>query len=207
MLDVAEIFTSIQGEGPLMGQPAVFLRLAGCVQPHCCWCDTPEALEPGRKVPWEKVRDNILALKPDLVIITGGEPFFQWKTGLDKLTRALLTAGRRIQFETSAKAGIAPDTGAMIVCSPKPINAPFLAPNLADRVDAFKFVIRNNIEPVLDFQQKHGICSERIWLMALGANRSQQLNRMNQVWKLCVIHGFQFSPRLHILAFNQQKGI
>jgi 7-carboxy-7-deazaguanine synthase len=37
---VLEVFASIQGEGHYVGEPQVFLRLAGCPM-RCAWCDTP----------------------------------------------------------------------------------------------------------------------------------------------------------------------
>lgn len=37
---VMEVFASIQGEGLFVGEPQVFLRLAGCPL-RCRWCDTP----------------------------------------------------------------------------------------------------------------------------------------------------------------------
>lgn len=37
---VLEVFASIQGEGHYVGEPQVFLRLAGCPM-RCIWCDTP----------------------------------------------------------------------------------------------------------------------------------------------------------------------
>ena len=42
-LNVNETFVSIQGEGDLIGAPALFIRLDGCPL-RCSWCDTPYAL-------------------------------------------------------------------------------------------------------------------------------------------------------------------
>ena len=48
MLQLAEIFYSIQGEGMWTGTPAVFVRLAGC-NLACDFCDTDYSLEVSRK--------------------------------------------------------------------------------------------------------------------------------------------------------------
>ena len=41
--DVHSIFPTIQGEGPFVGQPAIFIRLAGC-NLQCPACDTDYTL-------------------------------------------------------------------------------------------------------------------------------------------------------------------
>lgn len=41
---LSEIFASVEGEGLFVGQPAVFVRLAGC-NLRCCYCDTKYAWE------------------------------------------------------------------------------------------------------------------------------------------------------------------
>jgi len=107
---VHSIFYTIQGEGPFAGQPAVFVRLAGC-NLQCPLCDTDYTsnrlrLQPNEVYSW--VDDAINAYmaksgvtgrnKCDLVVITGGEPFRQT---LDPLIRVLLGKGLRVQVETN----------------------------------------------------------------------------------------------------------
>lgn len=92
MLDVVDIFYTIQGEGPYAGRPAVFVRLAGC-NLNCPSCDTDYTT--GRTMMTiEEILKKILELWSatkqmkvgkyessagvgGLVVITGGEPFRQ----------------------------------------------------------------------------------------------------------------------------------
>ncbi len=88
MLQIAEIFYSIQGEGTWSGTPAVFVRLAGC-NLACNFCDTDYALK--RLM---SVEDAVDAVRDagngcPTVVITGGEPLAQAETA------ALIDALRR----------------------------------------------------------------------------------------------------------------
>src|SRR5262249_59748602 len=42
---------TIQGEGPLLGQPSVFVRTGGCDY-RCAWCDTLYAVLPEFRSQW-----------------------------------------------------------------------------------------------------------------------------------------------------------
>lgn len=207
-LRVSEIFASLQGEGPFAGQPAVFLRLAGCVLPYCPWCDTPHALMPdsGTALPVETVLRTILGYTPKLVVITGGEPLLQWPN-LRPLVSGLERAGRFIQFETSGRAGIPADIRGAVVCSPKPIHAPSLPPEAVRRIHAFKFVVDGTLGPILEFIARHDISPDLVWLMPLGSTRKEHAQRMEAVWNSCCEHGFNFAPRLHILTFDDKRGV
>lgn len=191
-----------------MGRPAVFLRLAGCVPPFCEACDTPQALVPGRPMSVEAIVDA-LGDAPPLVVITGGEPFCQWETGLATLVSRLDASGRDIQFETSGKAGIPAQALGLVVCSPKPMDCPTLDTAASSRADVFKFVIAEGDtgEETLARIPALNLPAEKVWLMPEGQTRAQQLRCMPRVWEMCVKSGYRFSPRLHILTFDDKKGV
>ena len=98
MLQLAEIFYSIQGEGAFTGTPAVFVRLAGC-NLSCDFCDTDYSLKFFASV--EQVVERVRELGGDcpMVILTGGEPLAQSET--HALIDALRRDGRRVHIESN----------------------------------------------------------------------------------------------------------
>lgn len=128
MINVAELFYSIQGEGATSGWPAIFLRLTGCnllcggngtqfdkqLHDGATWrCDTIEV--------WQKVRRRISGndlfteimnlipkdiYTPSLpqLVITGGEPLLSMKPELLELIYnyyARAVDGSKIEIETN----------------------------------------------------------------------------------------------------------
>jgi organic radical activating enzyme len=73
----------------------------------------------------------------------------------------------------------------------------------------FKFVVaeEGDVEEVLRIQGTYGLASDQIILMPLGMRREDQQARMPQVVEWCRQHGFQFSPRLHILIWGPRRGV
>jgi organic radical activating enzyme len=98
MLQLAEIFYSIQGEGAFTGTPAVFVRLAGC-NLSCRFCDTDYSLNFFAAVPDVVARVRELGGDCPMVVLTGGEPLAQRET-LD-LIDALRRDGRRVHIESN----------------------------------------------------------------------------------------------------------
>lgn len=81
MLDICEIFVSIQGEGWRQGIPAIFIRFYEC-NLRCRFCDTPIAFTRKKSMDEEKILKKVKSLsernhKITNVIITGGEPYLQ----------------------------------------------------------------------------------------------------------------------------------
>jgi len=97
-VEVCELFESIAGESSQAGQPALFIRLAGC-NLRCSWCDTRYALEAGTPLPIARLVELTRDSRCRLVIVTGGEPLHQAATG--ELCSELLAAGKRVQVETN----------------------------------------------------------------------------------------------------------
>ena len=92
---ISEIFgPTIQGEGPLIGRPTVFVRTGGCDY-RCAWCDTPHAVLPEYREEWTLMtpldimaRVNELAGgQPVLVSLSGGNPALQALADLIALGR------------------------------------------------------------------------------------------------------------------------
>jgi len=75
VLSIAEVFQSIQGEGMLVGTPAVFIRMAGCNM-SCPWCDTNHE-EKMRMTPKELAMELHHGFKIKQIVWTGGEPLLQ----------------------------------------------------------------------------------------------------------------------------------
>jgi Organic radical activating enzymes len=101
---INEVFYSIQGEGFLIGTPALFVRFQGC-NLRCVWCDEKSALDFDKTAKsyieaLKEIEDIIAIHNPSLIVLTGGEPLlnedfiniFSYFKSLDKT----------IQIETNA---------------------------------------------------------------------------------------------------------
>jgi organic radical activating enzyme len=118
-IQLVEVFSSVQGEGPHVGEPTLFVRFGGC-DLRCRWCDSPHTWRPSARcrleqepgggrfrevpnpVPFEQVLAAVRALAPQrhaFVSLTGGEPLLQ-PEAVAALARELRRDGARIHLET-----------------------------------------------------------------------------------------------------------
>jgi len=214
---VSEVFTSVQGEGPTVGTPSVFIRLQGC-SVGCTWCDTKYSWNPsaGEETTLETLLATVKASPVTNVVVTGGEPLEH--DAFVPLVSALGQLGRRVEVETAG-----------ILAPPRlPVDQwnvslklahsgvreevrlrPAAIARFRDLGAWFKFVVadESDVDEVLAIQAAHQLPSARIVLMPLGMERHEQDARMPAVIEWCRRHGFRFSPRLHILVWGPKRGV
>ncbi|MEO9171184.1 MAG: 7-carboxy-7-deazaguanine synthase QueE [Candidatus Baltobacteraceae bacterium] len=138
MLQLSEIFYSIQGEGMWSGTPAVFVRLAGC-NLACDFCDTDYSLKFIRSIA-EVVSDvREAGGECPMVILTGGEPLAQ--ADAPALIDALRADGRRVHIESNGTVYTDLPEDVWLCVSPKErVDA-----RMALRADEAKFIVDERI--------------------------------------------------------------
>lgn len=117
-LRLSELYTSMQGEGPLVGIPTQFVRFGGCNMRCPYWgthtlpggevvgaCDTPYAVYPQYRNEWTKYDANALfeqlALWPNNICLTGGEPFLQPHSELEAFVLRCKAEGYSVECFTN----------------------------------------------------------------------------------------------------------
>ncbi len=192
---IAEIFYSIQGEGPAMGRPASFVRLAGC-NLKCEGCDT--YLKDWQELPPHAILDRV---EGDRVIITGGEPTLQM-ADLSKLISLLHDKGKEIHIETNGTNPIA--DGDL-----RNIRYSVVSPKLGSQVDLAYWSSKENVHlkfvigaadwcwpaEILEALAP-SLPRERVWLMPFGID--PELKNAKAAWDLALRLGVNYSDRLHI---------
>ena len=216
-VSVSEIFTSIQGEGPSVGTPSVFVRLQGCAV-GCAWCDTKYSWDPrrGDELTLEALLQRVQDASAQNVVVTGGEPLEH--PALVPLVAGLHALGRRVEVET-AGTQVPPalpvdqwNVSLKLAHSGVPLERrlrPAAIEHFRDLGAWFKFVVADerDVDEVLAIQARHGLAADRILLMPLGMLAEEQQALMPRVVCWCKRHGFRFSPRLHILIWGPRRGV
>ncbi|HVS46319.1 MAG TPA: 7-carboxy-7-deazaguanine synthase QueE [Verrucomicrobiae bacterium] len=138
MLQLAEIFYSIQGEGSWAGTPAVFVRLAGC-NLACDFCDTDYSLKFFASVDDVVAQVSSVGADCPMVILTGGEPLAQTET--PALVEALRADGRRVHIESNGTIFTELPRDVWLCVSPKER----VDPRMAQRADEAKLIVDGRI--------------------------------------------------------------
>lgn len=223
---VSEIFgPTFQGEGPSIGQRAVFLRLARC-QFNCSWCDTPYTWDTRRydlsaetrRMSQAQVLDELMAPDAPLVVISGGEPLLQQ----DRLTWLIdVCRARRRRVEIETNGAVVPSRGVLgathrFNVSPKlansgmpaerRINPAALRTFVKSGKAVFKFVVEGpgDLEEIAMLEGEHHLAP--IWVMPLGTTESQVLSGARTVAQQVLAYGWNLTTRLHVLLWGDVRG-
>lgn len=222
---VAETFASLQGEGILAGVPSFFVRASGC-NLRCAWCDTAYAswAPEGERIPVADLVAQVERSGLRHVVVTGGEPLLQRE--LAPLTLALRARGRHVTVETAGTL-VRPFACDLLSLSPKTANSDpgggwrvrhrrlredreparqLLALHPEHQV---KLVVQGaaDVPEVLDLVAALGVVRERVLLMPEGRTAAEVAARAGEVARLCLEHGFRYTPRLHLDLFGGGRGV
>ncbi len=199
---IVEIFTSIQGEGDVIGYPSNFIRLAGC-NLRCVWCDTKYSWikSDGKEMSIEDILQNI-NLKIGYTTITGGEPLLQ---NIVPLVKTLKEYGHYIIVETNGTIKPSEELRKLVnvfSVSPKLSNSGFrINYNFQDDwASYYKFVI-DKIEDLLEvksFIEKNNINPKKVIVQPNGLNDDyiKSLRDLADAVMKMGLH-FRVLPQLH----------
>jgi 7-carboxy-7-deazaguanine synthase len=223
---IAETFTSLQGEGILVGVPSFFIRTSGC-NLRCRWCDTPYTswLPEGERRSTRELVDEANQSGVGHVVVTGGEPLLQRELG--DLTSRLRAHRLHVTVETAGT--VDPDFECdLLSLSPKTGNsdpqgrwrnrhrrlrsdiAPMrrLVARFPDHQLKFVVTDGDDIREVLELMAGLGrIEPTRVLLMAEGRSAAEVTAKAPLVAALCSEHGFRYTPRLHLDLFGGGRGV
>lgn len=225
-LAVSEIFgPTFQGEGPSAGRLAAFLRLAAC-NLDCEWCDTPYTWdarrfdiqrESERLAAGEVVRRLRLIVAP-LLVVTGGEPLLQQER-LQPVLRACRREGRMIEVETNGtvapvaaltrlvtRFNVSPKLASSGVPEGRRIRPEALAALRETGRALFKFVVQSpgDLDEVHAMEAAHDLAP--VWIMPCGQTADEVTRVMRQVAEPVLRHGWNLTPRLHVLLWGNERG-
>lgn len=217
---VSEIFVSVQGEGPSIGRPAIFLRLSQC-NLNCLWCDTKYAWYGGLERSVNDVVSDILKIldaysRVNLLVITGGEPLLQ-RDELELFVKALKSV-RKLEVEVETNCTIDPNNLVDIVdrfiVSPKlkhsgvPKEARQCAESFRNSSRKYqgkiylKFVVETaeDLHEINEIVNFFGAEPSSVYLMPQASNLEELTRKLNLVVDLAIQGGFRVSDRLQIVG-------
>ena len=228
---IAEVYSSIQGEGQFAGTPSVFVRTTGC-NLRCWFCDTPfTSWQPeGLHVSVADLVQQANAFDIEHVVLTGGEPLLQPEAV--PLCEQLLAAGPFVTIETAGTV-FRPVPASLMSISPKLANS---SPARAGTADAarwdvrheqsrsrpdvitrliattefqFKFVVDapSDLAEITDYLAAWPqVSGDRIWLMPQARTREELQTRSEWLEAEALRLGVRFSSRWQIAEFGNARG-
>lgn len=230
-LRIAEIFSSVQGEGTLMGVPSVFVRISGC-NLRCIWCDTKYASwDPeGPTMTLDEISAKVSESGLRHVVLTGGEPMLFGP--IEPLCEMLRASGHHITIETAGSIARAPACDLMSI-SPKLRNSTpdgSAGPGWSERHEKTRWNPEAvaKLMQVCDYQLKFVVAPKtldqdileiesmlaelpvgdpsRVMLMPESLDAEALAVGLKAALPVCMARGWRLATRMHIELFGHQRG-
>jgi organic radical activating enzyme len=226
---IAEIFSSITGEGKSLGTPSIFIRFYGC-NLRCRFlgnsCDTPYAVitekEKALMLTEDELEKRILTYKPTHhIVFTGGETTI-YQDMINAVMNYLRPLGYTAEIETNGTIPILPLTKAMI--DQFNVSVKLKSSNQAEGYDTkrinhlalksfppeksnFKFVV-TSIDDISEILRLHELYPKLpVYLMPQGMTRDEIIANGLYVVELCMKYNFFYSPREQIIIWGKKRGV
>lgn len=97
---IREIFTSIQGEGPYVGQKHIFIRFCKC-NLNCAYCDTDFNSQNAKDYNIDDLALNLADNDAEVISFTGGEPLLELDFLKEFLSEYKSKLNKKIYLETN----------------------------------------------------------------------------------------------------------
>ncbi len=97
---IREIFTSIQGEGPYVGQKHIFVRFCKC-NLNCAYCDTDFNSQNAKDYNIDDLALNLADNDAEVISFTGGEPLLELDFLKEFLSEYKSKLNKKIYLETN----------------------------------------------------------------------------------------------------------
>lgn len=225
-IPISEIFESLQGEGPKIGSPSLFIRFAGCPV-KCSWCDSKFSWKGGQIWTSENLYDKLFKTEIDDIVFTGGEPLLYYKI-ISEWVEELKIAGKRVYMETSGITGSEHldryKLASLIryvtwILSPKDhvpmAQYEWLRHFRFDDI-YWKFVwsgweeTKDFITNFFKYIEKplyERIESHTVFVMPKGITNKEVMSCSKEVWAFCQEFKLRFSPRLQVNVWGRKRKI
>lgn len=229
MINISEIFYSVQGEGMLTGVPSVFVRTNGC-NLRCEWCDTPyTSWKPeGFDMMLGTVLAEVRRHWCGYVVITGGEPMLQHE--MEEFCAALRGIDHHITIETNGTVFKKLECDLMSI-SPKLANSTppkkgktkkiaeqheemrYQPEVLKQLIQTYpyqlKFVVKE-LEDMVEVRQvvaDVGAEANRVVLMPEGTSAKALKERSEWILEACKRNNYRYGQRLHVQLWGNKRGV
>jgi organic radical activating enzyme len=222
-MKINNVYYSLKGDGIGVGKVKLFVRFGDC-NLRCNYCNEEKIT---REIsPKDK---RLMAMSNDWCFV-GGEPMLYEDQLLELIKKynvghveletngiiipsnedfisyfdLITVSPREGRHQVSEKLKKVNKINKVINTEPSFIEHCFVkrSPQKTKLLIKFTYIDKESEAFIFRIIQKYAIHRDMVAITPEGGTRKEQLNKYQTCWDFCLINGFRFSPKLHILTFN-----